>query len=497
MKKLLAVVLVLAAAAGGYWWFVVHAADERRPHVRYRTAVVDRGEVVEGVAATGTVEPVELVQVGTQISGVIQEMHADFNSHVKAGQVLARLDSRRLEAQVAQDAAAVERAKADAERARAAVTQSKADVDRSAAVVTAASADVARVDALLTQARSDLDRQRGLVAQHVTGQADLDAAVASRGSLEAQRASAEAAVKQARAAQASAAATVAQNEAQAAVAQATITQAAATLKGDQVNLDYATIVSPVDGVVVSRNVDVGQTVAASLQAPTLFVVAQDLTKVQIQVSVPEADVGRVREKQPARFTVDAYPERAFQGTVSQLRLAATTVSNVVTYPVVVDAANPEGLLLPGMTATVTFEVATSPKDALRVPATALRLQPTPDLVIAVPAATHAAAETAATPAGGRPGGGGRSGGVRSGGKPARGGDAGTATVYVLAGGNRLWPVAVKPGVSDGTTTAVEPVEPGTLDVGTEVVTAVIRETEASTTTNPFAPPRLAGGRGGR
>src|SRR6185503_13397322 len=144
---------------------------------------------------------------------------------------------------------------------------------------------------------------------------------------------------------AAAEAAVQQNQAQVAVAQATIKQNEAQLKGDRINLDYATIVSPIDGVVVSRNVDVGQTVAASLSAPTLFVIAGDLTKVQVQASVPEADVGRIREGQRARFTVDAHPERTFEGSVSQVRLASTTVQNVVTYTVLIDATNPEGLLL--------------------------------------------------------------------------------------------------------------------------------------------------------
>src|SRR5262249_34328042 len=155
---------------------------------------------------------------------------------------------------------------------------------------------------------------------------------------------------------ASVTATVGQDEAQTAVGAATIQQTEAQLTSDKVNLDFATIVSPVDGVVVSRNVDVGQTVAASLSAPTLFVIANDLTKIQVQASVPEADVGKIHEQQPARFGVDAHPDRVFEGIVSQVRLASTTVQNVVTYTVMVDAFNPDGLLLPGMTANVTFEI---------------------------------------------------------------------------------------------------------------------------------------------
>jgi HlyD family secretion protein len=507
--KALVVVVVVLLLAGAGWFFFIRPAADARPAARYRTAKVDRGEVVEGVAASGTVQPVELVQVGTQISGVIQELHADFNSHVKAGQVIAKLDSRRLEAQVAQDAAAVARARSDVDRVTALVAQSEAEVTRARASVDSAQSDVARVDALLVQARADLDRQRQLFEKRLTAQASVDAAVATAGSLEAQRKSADAAVAAAKAALAVSETAVAQNRAQLAVAAAAVTQAEAQERGDRVNLDYATITSPVDGTVVSRNVDVGQTVAASLQAPTLFVIAKDLTKVQIQTSVPEADIGRVREKQVASFTVDAYPERTFPGVVAQVRLASTTVSNVVTYPAVVDADNPGGVLLPGMTANVVFEVARSPKDALRVPASALRVQPAPELLVAT--TTPPRGESRATGGGapasrsGRGGRRGRGGGAGAGGdaSPPSGGGADPATgptwrpgtVYVVAEDNRLRPITVRAGLSDGTVTVVEPVEPGSLDEGTEVVTAILREEEPATT-NPFAPPRFGGGRGG-
>jgi len=524
------VVLVLAAAAGAVWYFWLGGSgDPAAQAVRFRTAKAERGEVVEGVQASGTVQPVLLVQVGTQVSGVIDKMLVDFNSKVKAGQTIAVLDTRRLEAQVAQDNASIARAKADLIRVKAVLAQSRTDVDRVKAAGAQAAADVSRAQALLTQAQKDLERQKTLAERHLTAASDLDAAVATEASLGAQLASAKAAVDLNAAQAASSLTTVQQNEAQVLVSEAAIRQSEAQLLGDKVNLDYATITSPVDGVVVSRNVDVGQTVAASLSAPTLFVIANDLTKIQVQTSVPEADIGKLREGQRAPFTVDAYQDRvgarAFEGTVSQVRLASTTVQNVVTYTVIVDASNPDGLLLPGMTATVTFEIQRSAKDALTVSAAALRLQAPPDLVDnpevtaakAPPAGDAAAGKSsdgkpadakppengkapqspegkaptdgaAATggekPAGDRQG---MGGGKRFGG----GGRRRQGFVYVLTPANKLHAVAVKIGITDGVKTVVEPADPAALPEGAEIVTAVMRD-EEPTTTNPFAPPRMGG-----
>src|SRR5262249_53330789 len=293
-------------------------------------------------------------------------------------------------------------------------------------------------------------------------------------------------------------ATVQADEAAVLVAEASVKQAEAQLQGDKVNFDYATIVSPVDGVVVSRNVDVGQTVAASLSAPVLFLIAQDLTKVQIQASVPEADVGKLHDQQKVRFTVDAYTERTFEGVVSQVRLASTTVSNVVTYTVIVDASNPEGLLFPGMTANATFEIQRSEPEALKVPATALRLQPAPELLDPVSAAAmETNGEKGGVKAADKP----KDGGARPGGREGwqRGdgkGKARRAYVYVAAPESRLRAIAVVPGISDGIFTVVTPIEAGSLDEGAEVVTAILRDEEPATT-NPFAPPRMPGAPRGR
>jgi HlyD family secretion protein len=514
MKKFVVVLGIAAAAAAVWWFFLGGSGGSSAGQVRFRTAKTERAEVVEGVQASGTVQPVVLVQVGTQISGVIEKLLVDFNGKVKAGQTIALLDRRRLEAQIAQDDATVQRAKADLGRVKAVLVQSKADVDRARAASAQAAADVDRVQALLTQAEKDLARQKTLSERGLIAPSDLDAAVATKASLVAQLASAAAAVKLNEAQLASSLASVQQNEAQISVGDASVAQAEAQLLGDKVNLGYATITSPVDGVVVSRNVDVGQTVAASLSAPTLFVIANDLTKIQVQTSVPEADVGRLREGQKAHFTVDAHPDRGFDGLVSQVRLASTTVQNVVTYTVLVDASNPEGLLLPGMTANVTFEIQRSAKDALTVPATALRLQAPPDLVDnpeaiqprapdppapkpADPTPPENAKPPAAAPGDGavgekpagekspadkptadKPGGGKHGGGKKRGG-----------FVYVATPANKLHAVAVKIGITDGVKTVVEPADPAALPEGADVVTAVMRDEEPATT-NPFAPPRM-------
>jgi HlyD family secretion protein len=499
MKAFLWCLAVAVVGGAGWYFFDVRASHAAAARSQYRTAKVEKGEVVEGVAASGTVQPVVLVQVGTQVSGVIEKLFVDFNSKVKAGQTIALLDSRRMASQVTQDEAAIASAKANLERMKAQVVQAKADLERTRAVVVQSKSDINRVQALLTQGEKDLERQKTLVERKLTSPSDYDAAVANKGSLAAQLASAQATVQQNEAQVAVGEAAIQQDEAQVSVAEAAVTQAQAQLQGDKVNLDYATIVSPVDGVVVSRNVDVGQTVAASLQAPTLFLIAQDLTKVQVQTSVPEADVGKLHEKQAVRFTVDAYTDKTFEGVVSQVRLASTTVSNVVTYTVIVDASNPDGLLFPGMTANAIFEIRRSEPEALKVPATALRLQPAKELLESVPAAEKDPADEPKSPKeGGRAGT--RDGshgtnhdGARGGGKRSK-----KSFLYAVTPDNRLRAIPVVAGISDGISTVVVPAEGATLEEGSEIVTAILREDEPATT-NPFAPPRMGGGggRGGR
>jgi len=374
------------------------------------TAVVTRGDVVQSVQATGTLEAVTTVQVGSQVSGTIASLHADYNSQVRKGQVVARLEPSVLQTQVDQARATLLRLQADAERSR-----------------------VGLEDARVQQRRAET-----LSGQQLLPTSELESArVATL--------QAEAAFKS---------------------AQAQIAQARAALNQAAVNLSHTTITAPIDGTVISRSVDVGQTVAASMQAPVLFTIAQDLRHMQVNASVDEADIGRIAADQRVTFQVDAYPGEPFSGTVRQVRLAPVVDQNVVSYVTVIDVPNPDLKLKPGMTATVAIELARS-DDALKVPNTALRFRPGTETLAAFgqqPATT-----------------GGRGRGQRQ--------------VWVLAG-ESLRPVRVEPGVNDGTSTAIVG---GDLEDGARVVTGAA-PTEAvaassSTSGSPLVPqrPRRTGG----
>jgi HlyD family secretion protein len=436
--KYLILALVLATAAGG-GYYALNREGSSGPALRLRVAKLERGEVVEGIQASGAIQPLVLVQVGTQVSGTVEMLYKDFNSKVAADETIAILDSRRLVAQVAQDQANLGRARADVERVR----------------------------AQLRQAEKNLERQRQLAKNEITSVLDLDAAEANAEAL----------------------------KAQVDVAIAVVAQGQAQLDGDLVNLRYATVKSPVAGVVVSRNVDVGQTVAASLSAPTLYVIANDLSKIQVQASVPEADIGKIKDKQRARFGVDAHPERQFEGLVSQVRLASTTVQNVVTYTVLVDADNPGEVLLPGMTANVTFEIARSPKDALLVASSALRFQPPQEMLEEEPKKDEPKKDGDEKKDADEPKKEWKRGGDKPGGERRGGGRKNVGTIYVKQANGKLKAIRVRTGVTDGVKTAIEPLGQATLEEGAEIATGTIREDEAQTT-NPFAP-RFGGGGGGR
>jgi len=304
-RKRLVILVLLAAtiAAGGYGWWR-HATADKAP--RYQTTAVDRGDITQTVAANGTLNPVVLVNVGTQVSGTVSKLYADFNDRVKPGQVLARLDPALFLAQLRQSQAGLASARAHFVLAR-------------------------------TKAR----RSHQLFSRGFVSANDMDQAKE----------------------------TLAAARAQVALSQAQV-------RRDRTNLDYSIIRSPISGVVVARNVDIGQTVAASFQTPTLFQIAKDLRVMQIDTSVAEADIGQIRIGQPARFTVDAYPNARFHGKVRQIRLNPTIQQNVVTYNVVVAVDNAEGRLMPGMTAHVNIIVEHKPH-ALRVPNAALRFKPSP------------------------------------------------------------------------------------------------------------------------
>jgi len=310
----LLIVLIIVLAAGGAYWFLF---SKEKP-VRYKTAPVLRGDLTAQVVANGTVNPVTIVQVGSQISGTILKLVADFNSVVTRGQVIAQIDPALLQAKVDQAQADLRNAQAVQEREK----------------VTA-----------MDNGRT-LKRYQSLLAQELISQMDVDVAQTK----------------------------VDQSLATIKGAQAQVEQAKANLAAAQTNLHYATIRSPVNGIVISRNVDVGQTVAASLQAPTLFTIAQDLKEMEIHTSVDEADIGRIKLDQPALFTVDSYPGESFNAKVGQIRNAATTVQNVVTYDVVLEVKNPLLKLKPGMTANVSI-ITEEKTGVLKIPNAALRFRP--------------------------------------------------------------------------------------------------------------------------
>jgi HlyD family secretion protein len=345
---LLAVGVVVAAFI---WGGKASASD-------YITGKAEKGTVEVTVSATGTVQAVTTVQVGSQVSGTVQELGADFNSQVRRGQVIARLDPAIFQAQV-------ENSRANVVNAEAAVAAALTEINNQKANLNAAKSNLEVTRVQRDDAAALVKRYQEL--KNVLSGRDLEAAQAQANAAAARYEQAAAQVGQVEAANASAKAKVDQ-------AKASVAQAKAQLQQSQVNLDHSIITSPIDGVVVSRSVDVGQTVAASLSAPTLFTIANDLTKMQVLASIDEADVGQIRQGIQAHFSVDAYPGETFVGDISQLRLNAQTLQNVVTYSAVIDVANRGLKLRPGMTANITISVAKR-EDVLTVPNAALRFKP--------------------------------------------------------------------------------------------------------------------------
>lgn len=383
-KKFVWTILIILAIGGGAWWWFGH----REEKIRWRAAAVERGPIQVSVTATGTLQAVTTVLVGTQVSGTVSALYVDFNSKVKKGQIVARIDTTVLSASL-QDA--------QSSLSNAAAQQYKA--------------------------QADLKRAQPLFDKNLVSQSDLDQVVVN-----------------------------------AKVAEGNMQAAKAGVQRARTNLRYATIVSPIDGIVLSRAVDIGQTVAASFNTPTLFTIAGDLRKMQILSSIDEADIGQIQNGQHATFTVDAYPDAKFEGTVSQIRLSPIISSNVVTYNVMIDVDNEDLKLMPGMTANLTISIQHR-DDVLLVPAAALRFQPP------------------------RP----KKTGVDSTRKHMNGdwkknGQAGAARgrVFVLQDG-KLKPVKVKAGLSDGTKTEVE----GELNAGDSVVTGMESGASGTTAAKPF------------
>ena len=372
VKKWSAAALVLAAVAGGGWWWTQRG--ETQP-VTYRTAKIERGGLQATVSASGAVNPVTQVSVGTQVSGQIRDLYVDYNDEVKAGQLIAQIDPETFEYRVRS-------AQADLDAARANVLTAQANAAASRANVSRAQTDVA-------EAQRTHDRNLNLVAQGFISQSEADrtrALLASAGeSLKAVQAQ------------------VGVSEAQIKSAQATVAQREAVLAQAGVDLGRTRIKSPVDGIVIKRAVERGQTVAASLQSPELFVIAQNLSDMQVDASIDEADVGRIRTGLKASFTVDAFPGQSFDGEVLQVRKAALNVANVITYIAVVRFSNAAGRLLPGMTANVRI-LTDSRENVLKVPNAALRVR-LPGVEPAGSAPADAAAPTAAANGGGAAAGG--------------------------------------------------------------------------------------------
>ena len=351
MKRRLRWLLVVLVVAGGLSGAYLYSQSTGNAP-RFRTAPVTRGPITASITTTGNLNAVITVQVGSQVSGQVKELFADFNSEVKRGQLIARIDPATFEATVAQVKAEVEATEAAVLNQGAQVERARAEVDNARAALAVARAQTAKSNAALLDARRDLGRKQDLFRQELIARSDLDTAQAVHDQADAQMESSRAQEQALASAIKAAEAQYRVTEAQLKGAEAAVRQKRATLQQAQVNLEYTFIRAPVDGVVISRNVDVGQTVAASLQAPTLFTIAQDLTKMQIDTNVDEADIGRTQVGQRVTFTVDSFPTETFNGQVVQIRKASRTVQNVVTYNVVIAVSNPDLKLLPGLTANV-------------------------------------------------------------------------------------------------------------------------------------------------
>ena len=343
LPKLLAVVAVLAAAAGGWYWYAAGSGDDE---VKYRLGKVERGPITAVVVASGTLNAVTTVQVGSQISGQVKDIYADFNTPVKRDQVIARIDPSSFELRVGQ-------ARADLDAAKSAVAVARSGL-------AAQHAELGKVRVALLDAQRDLERKKSLVEKNFISPAELDKA----------RTLLDSTAEQQKAVQAQ----TQVSEAQVQSALAAVKQRESLLQQADVDLERTIIRAPVDGTVILRNVDAGQTVAASLQAPVLFTIAQDLRDMQVEAAIDEADVGRLRVGLPATFAVDAFPRRSFSGEIKQVRKSPQNVQNVVSYIVVISAANPDLALLPGMTANVRIAVENR-ASVLRVPNAALRWRP--------------------------------------------------------------------------------------------------------------------------
>ncbi len=418
MKKIIiAAIIIVVIGAGAFIFY-----KSKNGAVKFKTTPVTSGALRSTVTATGTMNAVTTVLVGTQVSGTLKKLYVDFNSKVKKGQIIAEIDPAILQAQV----------------------------DQAKANVLGAQANVAKAKATMEDSRRTKDRNRQLFSENLIARSDLDTAETNYET----------------------------NNALLGTAKAQVAQTEAALRFAETNLRYTKIVSPVDGVVVSRNVDVGQTVAASFQTPTLFTIAQDLTKMQIDTSIDEADIGKIKVGQDVEFTVDAYPENTFHGIVDQIRIAPITVQNVVTYDVVIKVDNVDLRLKPGMTANV-IVVVVSKDSVLKIPNAALRFRPSEKAGVTVSKGPADKAgkglSVPADKAGGRPSG---KGGGASGQKGY--------TIWILEN-DKPKQVQVTIGISDGSFTEVTS---GDVTEGQEVIIESLTKNTKTNNNQQQSAPRL-------
>ena len=371
LKKKLPVFLFVVFAVG-LLFYIIKDSDGEKP--KYRLIKAEEGSIVSTVSCTGALGAVITVKVGSQVSGQIKELLADFNSEVEKGEVIARIDPENFQARLRQSEAELAVARANVTIKRAAVKRSRAELQNARNAYASAQAQTEKFRVSLADARRDYDRKKKLHKGSIISESEKDKAEAAYDQAQAQLNSAEAEEKATASFVVSKEAALRMAEAEVQYALAQVNHREAAVQNSKVDLGHTIIRSPVDGVVIERNVDMGQTVAASLQAPTLFTIAQDLRKMQVETDIDEADIGRIHEGQQATFTVDAFADREFGGRVEQIRKAPQTLQNVVTYTVIISAENSALLLLPGMTANVKV-VVDERKQVLKVPNAALRFRP--------------------------------------------------------------------------------------------------------------------------
>jgi len=436
------VVGIVAVAAVFAWRFA-----NRTEAPKFQFAQIQRGAIESTVSATGACNAVVSVQVGSQVSGNIKALYADFNTRVKAGQLVALIDPEIFQSKVKQGEASWRHAQAALENSRADAQKAEADLSSARAAEVNQKAAIAKAKAALSDAGAKLARRKEMFAGKIiskedldTAQANYDQAVAELQAAEAQHDAAEHNIQSAEAAVRAARTNVT-------MFQDEVELNLASLNQSRIDLAHTRITAPVDGTVVARRMDVGQTVAASFQAPTIFEIAQDLTKMQVDTNIAESDVGRLAGEQPATFTVDAYPATVFKGRVAQIRKAPINVQNVITYDAVIEVGNPDLKLFPGMTANVTI-LTQRAENVLKVPNAALRFRP-PDSLIEGPAAAGK------SPAGN------------------------SATVYIAAPESKVKPVPVKLGITDGNFTEI--IEAGGLSANQQVIVGITTSKPASTT----------------